>query len=183
MKKNQVWIKILILCLLGAFSCRSDSPSTKDRKDQEISRLYEIAQPRVLPPMVPRYSDVVMRHLTFRPINEKDSISTVEQIKQFHATRIEWVYCYKFDDSERAKIEVKLLIPNRYDEEKNKEAEENAIDLLPSGEKRGPAQAEAYRDLVDSMKLVARSDGDWTGHSIPVLNPWGILIVESNIFP
>ncbi len=110
MKKVHVRIKILILIFLSAFSFNLDAQSTKVKSNPKIPRLYEIAQPRIFPPMVPKYSDVVMRHLTFRPMNEKDNYNTIDHIKQFHATRIEWVYCHKFDDSERAKIkEIKDL--------------------------------------------------------------------------
>ena len=110
MIKIQVWINIFFLSFLGAYYLHSDAQSIKSITAQKIPRLYEIAQPRISPPMVPRYSDVVIRHLTFRPINEEDNYNTIKQIKQFHATRIEWVYCYNFDDSERAKInEIKEL--------------------------------------------------------------------------
>ncbi len=110
MKTTRALIIILIPFFLTVFSFSPDGQSLKVKSSQKIPRLYEIAQPRIFPPMVPKYSDVVMRNLTFRPMNEKDNYNTIDQIKQFHATRIEWVYCYKFDDSERARIkEIKDL--------------------------------------------------------------------------
>lgn len=104
MNRTKIRIKILILSIIGIVTFISFAPSSWYTANKKTLLLYRVAQARVYPPMVPKYSDVVLRNLTFRPINEKDPYNTIDQIKQFHATRIEWVYCYKFDDSERSKI-------------------------------------------------------------------------------
>ena len=66
--------------------------------------VQEIAQLRNLPPMSPRYSDVVLRNLLFRPVSSSDPYNTLTAIKDFHATRLEWVYLQSFSDTEKNRI-------------------------------------------------------------------------------
>ncbi len=62
--------------------------------------VQEIAQVRNFPPMSPRYSDVILRNINFRT----GTYDSFKAIKDFHATRMEWVYV-NFTEADKTKIE------------------------------------------------------------------------------
>ncbi len=76
------------------------------------------------------------------------------------------------------KLKVKLFTPKPYDATSHSLAENEAIAMLPPGERRGPGQARAYKRLVDSLELSVNLTGPWSEVVIPALGPWGILVVE-----
>ena len=53
--------------------------------------MKDIAQANALPPNAPKYSDVVMRSLTFRDDSFKFG-STLQNVSDFHVSRLDWVY-------------------------------------------------------------------------------------------
>ncbi len=56
------------------------------------------------PDHAPAASDVTIRSLNFRPINEQDPYNTIEAMQAFHATRLEWVYL-RFNQHEKQLID------------------------------------------------------------------------------
>lgn len=76
--------------------------SCKENKDEEINShsqlMTDVAKPGILPVNAPKYSDVVMRSLTFR--NESfEHGSTMQNVLDFHVTRLDWVYVSANDES------------------------------------------------------------------------------------
>ena len=55
-------------------------------------RFFEKAFPRPEIPGAPRQSDVCMRGLHPRPINSQDPLNTLDAIRRFHVTKLEWIY-------------------------------------------------------------------------------------------
>lgn len=76
------------------------------------------------------------------------------------------------------KLKVMLRTPAPYDSKAHAEAEGHAQAMRHDGELLGPAQAEAYEPLVDSVVLPTKVVGGYTEVRVPALNPWGMLIVE-----
>ena len=76
------------------------------------------------------------------------------------------------------KLKVRLFAPKPYDPLAHTLAENDAIAMLPPGERRGPGQSAAYKRLVDSLELDVSLNGNWSEVAIPELNPWGILVIE-----
>ncbi len=58
----------------------------------EIPSVFEMAQPRSLPPGAPKYSDVCMRNLRVYPTDPHDRKDTIRTIKEFQVTRMDWTY-------------------------------------------------------------------------------------------
>ncbi len=55
-------------------------------------RCCEIARARRYPVGAPKSSDVIMRSLRLHPTNKKDPHDTMQALKDFHVTRLEWAY-------------------------------------------------------------------------------------------
>ncbi len=54
--------------------------------------LHQVAQPAVLPPGAPRYSDVCFSSRWEHPCDAGDTLETFSAARSFHATSIQWVY-------------------------------------------------------------------------------------------
>jgi hypothetical protein len=76
-------------------------------------------------------------------------------------------------------LEAKLVVPIPYKQAVHEKAEKKAIDMLKQGQRAGGKQAEAYADLKKEIELKTDIKGDFTIVNIPVLNPWGLLIISS----
>lgn len=61
-------------------------------RGSELETVSHIAKTRHRSQGTPRYSDVVMRSLQLHPFNDKDPHDTFHAIRDFHVTRLEWVY-------------------------------------------------------------------------------------------
>ncbi len=66
---------------LGVIRAGGDGPT----------RVSEVAEPRVLPPGAPKYSDVSLSSRTPHPRKANDPYDTFEAARAFHATRLDWV--------------------------------------------------------------------------------------------
>ncbi len=62
------------------------------RGGQAVKRVCEVARPRTYPAGGPRSSDVIMRSLRLHVRNDKDPHDTMQALKDFHVTRLEWAY-------------------------------------------------------------------------------------------
>ena len=69
---------VVCLAILSGFNCQAQL-------------LRDIAQAGTLPANAPKYSDVVMRSLRFRDDSFKHG-STMQNVLDFHVTRLDWVY-------------------------------------------------------------------------------------------
>lgn len=85
---------ILIFTLLLCFTVPSQSSDFSNLKFN-ITKLQEKSAG------APKYSDVVMRSLRFRPKDGKDTHNTLTAMKDFHVTRLEWTY---IGDGDKKKI-------------------------------------------------------------------------------
>ena len=54
--------------------------------------VFEVTQPRTLPPGAPKYSDVCMRNLRVYSADKDDPYDTIRSIHEFHVTRMDWTY-------------------------------------------------------------------------------------------
>ena len=54
--------------------------------------VFEMAQPRDIPPGAPKYSDVCMRNLRVYSAEKGNPYDTIRLIKGFHVTRLDWTY-------------------------------------------------------------------------------------------
>lgn len=66
--------------------------------------VQDVVQAYPRPGYLPAASDVSIRSLNFRPMNEDDDQDTLEAIRAFHATRLEWVYL-RFNEEEKELID------------------------------------------------------------------------------
>ncbi len=55
-------------------------------------RAYELATPTPRPAGAPKASDVIMRSLGVHPRHARDRHDTLQALRDFHATRLEWAY-------------------------------------------------------------------------------------------
>jgi hypothetical protein len=58
----------------------------------EAQTVFDVAAARRLPEGAPKASDVIMRSLRIRTANEKDPLDTLQALRDFHVTRLEWAY-------------------------------------------------------------------------------------------
>ena len=84
--RNTICSRSSLLALLALSCFAATTPGA------EITSVFEIAQPRDLPPGAPKYSDVCMRNLTVHPSHAHDPYDTIRSIREFHVTRLEWTY-------------------------------------------------------------------------------------------
>lgn len=77
--KKSMFVCILMFALLAAAVCRSET-------------VFEVAQPGLDIPGAPPASAVCMRSLRPRPMNAEDPYDTLEAIRGFHVTWLEWTY-------------------------------------------------------------------------------------------
>lgn len=77
-----VRIAVLILCGHPVFGTAAENPS----------RVCDVAKTCKRPAGAPGASDVLMRSLRMHPAGEKDSHDTLQAIRDFHVTRLEWAY-------------------------------------------------------------------------------------------
>lgn len=77
-----------------------------------------------------------------------------------------------------ARFKVRLAQPAAYDAARHQEADRRAEALRPRGELRGPDQAAAYADLIESTDLIAEEQGGDIIFSFTAPNPWSVIIIE-----
>ncbi len=65
--------------------------------------VHEVVESYDRPGYLPSASDVSIRSLNFRPMNADDDQNTFDAIRDFHATRLEWVYL-RFNEHEKELI-------------------------------------------------------------------------------
>jgi hypothetical protein len=75
-------------------------------------------------------------------------------------------------------LKIDLLKPTEYNAVTHKKAEELAQKMRKEGEQLGPAQAEAYKELIERNRLKTNKDGDYTVVNVPVLDPWAVLVIS-----
>ena len=79
-------VRGIVPCFLVLFSLNCSAQLMKD-----------IARPATLPANAPKYSDVVMRSLAFRDTSFEHG-STMQNVLDFHVTRLDWVYLREGDE-------------------------------------------------------------------------------------
>ena len=82
---NRLHIRPLTIVLVSLFLAVTTAAG-------EITSVFDMAQPRDLPPGAPKYSDVCMRNLRVYSADKKDPYDTIRLIKDFHVTRMDWTY-------------------------------------------------------------------------------------------
>ncbi len=65
--------------------------------------VHDVVKPYERPDYIPAASDVSIRSLNFRPMDKDDDHNTIQAVKDFHATRLEWVYL-RFNEEEKKLI-------------------------------------------------------------------------------
>ncbi len=62
------------------------------RGESQAPRVCEVAKARKRPSGAPKASDVIIRSLRRHPRNKKDPHDTMQALRDFHVTRLEWAY-------------------------------------------------------------------------------------------
>lgn len=88
---SSLFTVVLVLCAASARA--AEAPKTA----------YRLAPPCRRPAGAPKAGDVVMRTLRFHPANQKDPRDTMQAIRDFHVTRIEWAYVNNKEQIDRIK--------------------------------------------------------------------------------
>ncbi|MDY0169687.1 MAG: hypothetical protein RBS80_24300 [Thermoguttaceae bacterium] len=82
----------VLLAAVVALSTPPTAVGSEESAAENTPRLHELARPRVAIPGAPKAADVCMRSLRPRPINDRDPRNTLDAMRGFHVTWLEWTY-------------------------------------------------------------------------------------------
>ncbi|MCP4642429.1 MAG: hypothetical protein GY851_18435 [bacterium] len=71
--------------------------------------VFDVAQARTMPAGAPKASDVIMRSLRLHPRNAQDPRDTLQALRDFHVTRLEWAYIDSPEFIAKVKAEGRLF--------------------------------------------------------------------------
>jgi len=76
---------------------------------ENTKRVWKIAKSHNRPLYGPKASDVIMRSLRLHPRNKNDPHDTMQALKDFHVTRLEWAYITKKDFIDKVKASGRIF--------------------------------------------------------------------------